>query len=120
MRVLLAEDGRVNQVVAVNLLERRGHSVTVANNGAEAVKAFKKKRYDAILMDVQMPEMNGYEATRAIRGLEEGTGARVPIIAMTADVLDEQVAAVRAAGFDGYLAKPLLPETLAAAVSRLI
>jgi two-component system sensor histidine kinase/response regulator len=112
MKVLLAEDGRVNQVVAVNLLERRGHSVTVANNGAEAVKAFKKKSYDAILMDVQMPEMNGYEATRAIRELEEGTGAHIPIIAMTANAMKGDREKCLESGMDDYIAKPVRPDGL--------
>ena len=112
MKILLAEDGRVNQVVAVNLLERRGHSVAVANNGALAVEAVAKKRYDAVLMDVQMPEMNGYEATQAIRKKEEETGDHIPIIAMTANAMKGDREKCLESGMDDYIAKPVRPEEL--------
>src|SRR5262249_26024442 len=84
LRVLLAEDNLVNQKLAVRLLERRGHQVVVANNGREALELLKLQPFDVILMDVQMPELDGHEATRAIRKEEQKTGGHIPIIAMTA------------------------------------
>jgi two-component system sensor histidine kinase/response regulator len=112
MEVLLAEDGRVNQVVAVNLLESRGHEVTVAGNGREAVEAFSEKKFDAILMDVQMPEMNGYEATGAIRLLEKELGGHIPIIAMTANAMAGDREKCLDSGMDDYIAKPVRSEEL--------
>ncbi|MFV1967690.1 MAG: response regulator, partial [Pirellulaceae bacterium] len=84
LRVLLAEDGLINQRVAIGLLQQHGHDVVVANNGKEAVKTFEEGSFDVVLMDVQMPEMDGYEATAAIRGKEKGSSRHTPIIAMTA------------------------------------
>jgi CheY-like chemotaxis protein/HPt (histidine-containing phosphotransfer) domain-containing protein len=107
MDVLLAEDGRVNQVVARNLLERRGHRVTIAENGIEAVDMSEGRRFDAILMDVQMPEMNGYEATQTIRARETEGGERVPIIAMTANAMEGDRQKCLEAGMDDYVAKPV-------------
>ena len=107
MEVLLAEDGRVNQVVAVKLLEGRGHRVTVASNGREAVEAIEKKRFDAVLMDIQMPEMNGYEATGKIREMEARSGRHVPIIAMTANAMKGDREKCIDAGMDDYIAKPV-------------
>jgi len=83
-RILLAEDNAVNRTLAIRLLEKRGYTVSVAANGREALAAFEKEHFDAILMDVQMPEMDGFEATGKIRELEKNTGKRIPIIAMTA------------------------------------
>ena len=112
MNVLLTEDGRVNQVVAVNLLENRGHRVVVANNGREAVDAFESEKFDAILMDVQMPLMNGYEATQAIRELEEKNGGHVPIIAMTANAMEGDREKCLDSGMDDYISKPVRSEQL--------
>ena len=112
MTVLLAEDGRVNQIVAVKILERHGHSVTVANNGQEALEALKNRDYDAVLMDVKMPEMNGYQATRAIREREEKTGGHIPIIAMTANAMTGDREKCLSSGMDDYIAKPVRPEEL--------
>src|SRR5207302_7585111 len=84
LRILLAEDNLVNQKLAVRLLEKRGHRVVVVNNGAEALAALKSQPFDVILMDVQMPVMDGFEATGAIRKQEKATGGHMPIIAMTA------------------------------------
>jgi len=112
MDLLLVEDGRVNQVVAVNLLEGRGHKVTVANNGREAVEAFSGKKFDAILMDVQMPEMNGYEATGAIRKIEAERGGHIPIIAMTANAMKGDREKCLDSGMDDYIAKPVRSEQL--------
>jgi signal transduction histidine kinase/DNA-binding response OmpR family regulator/HPt (histidine-containing phosphotransfer) domain-containing protein len=115
-RVLLAEDNLVNQRVARSMLERRGHDVTVVNNGAEALNAFSPGRFDVILMDVQMPVMGGFDATRAIRGREEREGGHVRIIALTAHVLQRDRERCIAAGMDGYLAKPIDRLDLFAAV----
>ena len=110
MQVLLAEDSLVNQKVAVRLLELRGHTVTVAGNGREAVTAVKEgaePRFDLVLMDVQMPEMDGYEATAAIRLHERATGRHLPIVAMTANAMKGDRERCLAAGMDGYIAKPI-------------
>ncbi|MDB6003993.1 MAG: domain S-box, partial [Prosthecobacter sp.] len=107
MKLLLAEDGRVNQLVAIKLLEDRGHQVTLANNGREALAILANQSFDAILMDVQMPEMNGLEATAAIRQSEIGTGKHVPIIAMTANAMKGDREQCLAAGMDDYIAKPI-------------
>jgi CheY-like chemotaxis protein len=115
-RVLLAEDNLVNQRVARSMLERRGHDVTVVNNGAEALNAFAPGRFDVILMDVQMPVMGGFDATQAIRGREMREGGHVRIIALTAHVLQRDRERCLAAGMDGYLAKPIDRLDLFAAV----
>lgn len=114
-RILLAEDGAVNQRVAVLMLESRGHEVTVANNGREAVERFRSGPFDLILMDVQMPEMDGLEATRTIRGLETG-GDHIPIIAMTAHAMSGDRERCLQAGMDDYLSKPIQAPLLYAAV----
>ena len=114
-RILLAEDGVVNQRVAVLMLESRGHEVTVANNGREAVERFKRTAFDLILMDVQMPEMDGLEATRTIRNLET-SGVHIPIIAMTAHAMSGDRERCLEAGMDDYLSKPIQDHLLYAAV----
>ncbi len=107
LNLLLAEDGRVNQLVATKLLEDRGHHVTLATNGREALHLLARQTFDAILMDIQMPEMNGLEATHAIRQNEIGTGRRVPIIAMTANAMKGDREQCLAAGMDDYISKPI-------------
>ena len=107
LRILLAEDNKVNQRLAVALLQRDGHEVAVAENGVEAVAACGREHFDAILMDVQMPEMNGFDATAAIRALEHETGRHVPIIAMTAHAMEGDRERCLAAGMDDYIAKPI-------------
>ncbi len=117
LHVLLAEDGRVNQAVAVNLLTRRGHNVTVATNGSEAVRLANEQRFDAILMDVQMPELNGYKATAAIRENDNKAGRPpVHIIAMTANAMKGDRERCLAAGMDDYIAKPVRTDELFRAV----
>ncbi|MBV9771169.1 MAG: response regulator, partial [Bryobacterales bacterium] len=112
LRVLLAEDNVVNQRLALRLLENHGHLVVVANDGAQAVENYKKQSFDVILMDAQMPIMDGFEATAAIRSLEEKTGAHIPIVAMTAHAMAGDRQRCLAAGMDGYIAKPVRPYEL--------
>ncbi len=107
LRVLLAEDSTMNQKLVVGLLGKWGHSVHVATNGRVAVQAWEQEQFDLILMDVQMPEMNGFEATSAIRQRERQTGGRIPIIALTAHALRGDREQCLAAGMDSYVSKPL-------------
>ncbi|MBN1825195.1 MAG: response regulator [Candidatus Eisenbacteria bacterium] len=112
LRILLAEDHPVNQRLAVRMLEKAGHRVIVAADGAEAVRIWEGDRFDVILMDVQMPRMDGLEATRAIRRGEEERGGRTPIVALTAHARKEDEATCLAAGMDAYLSKPIRPAVL--------
>ena len=112
LRVLVAEDNPVNQRLATRLLEKRGHRVVVVANGLEALAAVDKESFDLILMDVQMPEMDGLEATAAIRGREKGTEIHRPVIALTAHAMKGDRERCLAAGMDGYLAKPIRPQEL--------
>ena len=116
MEILLAEDNAVNQKLAMRLLEKRGHSVTVAVNGREAVEALERRRFDVVLMDVQMPELDGFEATALIRQKEVASGRHIPIIAMTAPALREDRERCLAAGLDDYVSKPLQLERLLEAI----
>ena len=111
-RILVAEDNPVNQRLVVRLLEKRGHHVVVAGNGREALEVLGKENFDLILMDVQMPEMDGMEATTAIREKEKGTGAHQRIIALTAHAMKGDRERCLAAGMDGYLTKPIRPPEL--------
>jgi two-component system sensor histidine kinase/response regulator len=110
--ILLAEDNIVNQKLATRLLEKRGHKVMVVGNGREALAALAHKSYDLVLMDVQMPELGGIEATTMLREKEKLTGAHQPIVAMTALVMKNDRERCLAAGMDGYLAKPIRPQEL--------
>jgi two-component system sensor kinase len=107
LRILLAEDGLVNQEVAVGLLEIAGHTVEVANNGREAVEAYDRGGFELILMDLEMPEMDGFEATRLIRDREAIHGDHMPIIAMTAHAVNGFRDRCLATGMDGYVSKPI-------------
>ena len=107
VRVLVAEDNLVNQRVVERLLSGRGHLVTVANNGREAVMQFTQGRFDIILMDVQMPEMGGFDATAEIRAAERVSGGHVPIVALTAHAMSGDRERCMAAGMDAYLSKPI-------------
>ena len=112
LRVLLAEDNAVNQRLATRLLEKRGHHVVVTGNGREALAALEKEPFDLVLMDVQMPEMDGLEATAALRAKETGTGAHLWVIALTAHAMKGDRERCIAAGMDGYLSKPIRPPEL--------
>jgi CheY-like chemotaxis protein/HPt (histidine-containing phosphotransfer) domain-containing protein len=107
LRVLLAEDNLVNQRLAFRLLEKRGHSTHIAGTGKEALQALERQSFDLVLMDVEMPEMGGFEATGIIREKEKTTGRHIPIIAMTAHALKGDRERCLAAGMDGYVAKPI-------------
>ncbi|MHB2207509.1 PAS domain S-box protein [Methylobacterium sp. CM6257] len=115
--LLLAEDVPLNQDLARTILERAGHRVDVVADGAAAVAAVQARPYDLVLMDVQMPMMDGLAATRRIRALE-GPASRVPIVAMTANVLPQQIAELRAAGLDDHVGKPFQTQALLAAIDR--
>jgi len=119
LHVLLAEDNVVNQRLAASLLERRGHKVLIAANGSEAVEAVKRQAFDVVLMDVQMPEMGGFEATAAIRALEGERTTRTPIVAMTAHAMKGDRERCLAAGMDEYLTKPLDPRQLCLLVEHV-
>ena len=116
-RLLVADDHTINQQLAVLMLERLGHRVDVVGNGMEGVEAVSRKPYDAVLMDCQMPEMDGFAATKAIRDLQ-GSGARTPIIAVTANAMQGDREKFLAAGMDDYLSKPLKPKELEEVLAR--
>jgi CheY-like chemotaxis protein/HPt (histidine-containing phosphotransfer) domain-containing protein len=120
LRLLLAEDNPVNQRLALGLLGKRGHQVVVVGNGREALAALDSREFDAVLMDVQMPEMDGFEATAAIRAREAATGAHTPIVAMTAHALKGDRERCMEAGMDAYISKPLRAEELFEVVERLV
>jgi two-component system, sensor histidine kinase and response regulator len=117
--ILLVEDNVINQKLAMKLLRKRGHTMAIANNGREAIDALQRKRYDLVLMDLQMPVMGGLEACTRIRGGEAGD-PRVPIIAMTAHTLPRDRAQCREAGMDGFITKPVRVEQLVAEIERVI
>jgi two-component system, sensor histidine kinase and response regulator len=119
LNILLAEDNLVNQKVAAKLLEKAGHRVTVAANGKVALQRFINGNFDLILMDVQMPEMDGLEATRAIRQFETARNLRIPIIAMTAQTMKGDRDNCFAAGMDGFVSKPIRLQELWAALSTV-
>jgi signal transduction histidine kinase/CheY-like chemotaxis protein len=120
MRVLIADDNPINQAVAVGMLQKEGHSVTVAKNGREAIRRYEIERPDLILMDVQMPDLDGIDATREIRATEAASGQHTPIIAMTAYAMKGDSERCLLAGMDGYLSKPLTKECLFATVASII
>jgi CheY-like chemotaxis protein len=120
LRVLLAEDSLVNQKLAVALLEKRGHTTVVTENGQEAVAAFESQDFDLILMDVQMPQMDGLEATSAIRAREKQSGKHVPIIALTAHAMKGDRERCLEAGMDDYVAKPIDAAELLATIEAIV
>ncbi len=112
LKVLLAEDNRINQVLVVSLLEEWGHEVEVANDGVEALQKLERERFDLVLMDVEMPNMDGVEATRVVREREKGTGRHMPIVAMTAHAMTGDRERYLASGMDSYISKPVQPKKL--------
>jgi len=119
-KILLVEDNPVNQKLALRLLEKRGFSVTLAGDGRAALDEFDKARFDLVLMDVQMPNMDGFEATALIRKREKPTNRHIPIIAMTAHALKEDEQRCLDAGMDAYVSKPIRTEELFATMDRLL
>jgi CheY-like chemotaxis protein len=117
LRILLAEDNPVNQTLAMRILEKLGHKVEVVNNGKEAVERAESEQFDLVLMDVQMPGMDGLEATTAIRAAEVHSGKHVPIVAMTAHAMKGDREMCLSAGMDGYLSKPIRIDQLKEAIS---
>jgi CheY-like chemotaxis protein len=118
--VLLAEDNVINQKVAVRLLEKRGHSVVVAEDGLRAIEEFRKGSFDLALMDIQMPRMGGLEATSAIREIEKQTGGYLPIIALTAHAMKGDRELCLQAGMDDYVSKPIQPQDLFRKIEELL
>ena len=112
-RILLAEDNNFNQKVAVGMLEKMGHSITIAGNGREAVEMARTGMFDLILMDIQMPEMDGYQATAAIRQHQQQSGKHVPIVAMTAHAMAGDREKILQSGMDDYISKPITRQSLA-------
>ena len=119
LRVLLAEDNVVNQVLACRLLEKQGHTVVVAGDGRKALQALEKQKFDLVVMDVSMPEMDGFEAAAAIRAREGGTRSHIPIIAMTAHAMKGDRERCLAAGMDAYVSKPIQASELFEAIKAL-
>jgi CheY-like chemotaxis protein len=120
VRVLVAEDNVVNQTLARRLLEKRGYTVTLVGDGRAALAAFDTDYFDIVLMDVQMPGMDGFETTAAIRQKEQSTGRRIPIVAMTAHALKGDEERCIAEGMDGYISKPIRQPDLYATIERLL
>jgi two-component system sensor histidine kinase/response regulator len=119
-RILLAEDNAVNQMLARRLLEKKGHTVVTANNGLEALAILETESFDAALMDMQMPEMDGFEATQAIREKERRSGKHLPIVALTAHAMKGDEERCLAVGMDGYISKPIRTQELFAILERLV
>ncbi len=119
LRILIADDNEINQLVAQDLLASAGHSMRLANDGREAVELLEQERFDLVLMDVQMPVMDGFEATAAIRANEKGTNCRVPIIALTGNAMSGDKERCLEAGMDGYVAKPLRRKDLLRAIQEV-
>lgn len=119
LRILLAEDNRVNRFLAVRLLEKAGHQVETATNGRAALAALEHDRFDLALMDLQMPEMDGLEATARIRERERTTGSHLPIIALTANAMVGDQERCLQAGMDGYVSKPIDIARLLAEIHRV-
>ena len=120
LRVLLAEDHPINQKVATRMLQEQGHEVTVVGNGRQALEAIASGPFDAVLMDVAMPELDGFEALEAIRHRERLDGSHLPIVALTAHAMEGDRERCLAAGFDDYLSKPVQAASLAKALARVV
>lgn len=119
LHILVAEDNLINQKLAVRLLQKQGHTSVVANNGREALETWERQPFDAILMDMMMPEMDGLVATMKIREREKATGQHIPIIAVTANVMAGDQEKCLAAGMDDYIPKPVDVTRLYAVLDKL-
>lgn len=119
LRILVADDNEINQKVLIGLLQKDGHEIIAVSNGLEALRAVEKQKISLVLMDMEMPEMNGIEATRKIRGLQDKAKANIPIVAMTANVVPEDIERCRKAGMNEYVSKPIDPEKLRAVVAAV-
>ena len=120
LRILVVEDNLVNRLLAIRLLEKHGHTTGFACNGREALAALAQQRFDLVLMDVQMPEMDGLEATRAIRAQEQHSGGHLPVIAMTAHAMHGDRELCLAAGMDAYVSKPIAVHELLGAIDQVL
>ena len=120
LRILVVEDNPINQKVAAHILQKYGNTVILANDGKEALEAFKKEEFDLILMDVQMPVMDGFQATAAIRKVERSTGKHIPIIALTAHTMKGDRKKCLDAGMDDYVSKPIKPDVLFQTIDELL
>jgi CheY-like chemotaxis protein len=118
LQILLVEDNSINQTLALRLLQKHGHHVVLAANGKEALKQISQTSFDLVLMDIQMPEMDGLQATRTIRESERESGAHLPIVAMTAYAMQGDQDRCLAAGMDGYISKPINVRELLAVVQN--
>jgi CheY-like chemotaxis protein len=121
LSILYVEDDFINRKLALAVLERLGmKNIQTAENGYEAIEKYSSGNFDIILMDIQMPEMDGFDATKKIRELEKETGTHTPIIALTAYLFNEEDSRYKEAGMDLYLYKPFVPDDLKAAISKVI
>ncbi|WP_445664957.1 response regulator [Fodinibius sp. AD559] len=120
LRILVAEDNKVNQMVTTKMLEKEGFVVDIVETGAEAIESMKKNKYDLILMDIQMPEMDGYEATEEIRKIEKGTDKHMPVIALTASAMEKDRKLCLQAGMDDYIAKPVDKQDLIKTIKEVM
>ena len=120
LSILLAEDNPINQKLATRLLEKRGHKITTVGNGLEALAALEKTNFDVVLMDVQMPEMDGWTASEVIRKSELGSNGHIPILALTAHAMKDYESRCYQAGMDGFVTKPFEPAVLYRAVESVI
>jgi CheY-like chemotaxis protein len=119
LRILVAEDNEVNRILVERILQRQGHAVTTVTNGRLALDQLRQERFDAVLMDVHMPEMDGLAATRALRDLEKALGRHTPVIALTALAVKGDGEACLGAGMDAYLTKPLNATQLTQTLARV-
>jgi len=120
LHILLAEDSLINQKVAIHILEKQGHRISVADNGKSVLYALKRECFDLVLMDIQMPKMNGLEVTASIRKKEKITGTHIPIIAITAHGLKGDRERYLEAGLDDYITKPIKQDELIKTLNRVI
>lgn len=122
IKILLVEDNELNQKFAIAVIRKLGHELDIASNGRIGVDLYKSKSFDLILMDIQMPEMNGIEATQAIRKLEadNGKGAHIPIIAVTAFAMEQDKRNCMDAGMDDFIAKPYKPFELEQKINQFL